>query len=1274
MAGLRSPASPLRDRLLSNSPDPVKSSILRESGMGWHSPPSAPASKEQKANSLISPLRIAKRDSPSPLRTQPSVARRSSSSYKHVRNNHLVSKSPFKSQIPTPATATPTSSRVPTAFPLQSRRVSGEKRPRPMSMHEQAEAENERPFALKRERRQSKTFQGLIEKEPVTKSPFRRQGATTPPPPPLPASTSYLSPDSRIPAPASIAVSPGRSSLVSRRLHGPRLSGTGKRERRKTVTFNEQMDVIEIDCEGELSDEALEDEDDDEDVEMDGDDPFFEPEHQGPEPDDSFDSVELSEDADNHHLVFDPDASITGIVDQMFFASTPPRESYTDIATDLQTDEGLPFDQSPPRQRSSTPETHVQSFAVFSTHSSPHSAATPTRRAPLPAPPTGYDNGLASVKEEEIVASRSEDVYTHPPLRDEPLPTDNSYIDDSIAVSQFSVEHSTVCSDDVLTPNLNRNFQKPASRPQTPETDRPHIQPDRQLPIPPSSPSFNQASPTGSPGGPRPRINREDVHRRLLRQRSFGSPIPEAKPSGDGPSSPQADEQSFNQVETELDDSHMDENQSSMVVHEEVEGEEEEEEEEEFGLLKAPQPGGKLGLDFGSKFGLGGLGLGDVAASQSSVIASSGLKHESPYQVPGTRMELGQVDVDMDMKSALDRLMDDVAGGKLEEADLSMATDEGYSFDQPSQQVLEPKLMQRAATDSIIVGGVGPGIMSRTVSGASTISIPPPLPPKDNIRSREALILEKRRELRKFEEDESDNFFNGPHLTVGRPSRRRSMSTGDVEGLKGTPLRNAGSLMDIVPSEPAADPPLTDIIEQELKKKLEKPSRTGYYIREREGTIFASSSGEISHMAGPGDVNAGRAWRTVRRPSDMNEYSKQIKEYREQEKGGKAYGKVFVKVLGVKDIHVPMPSHPTTMTCTLNNGIHFVTTPDCRFSKDGSIEQEFELIEHSKLEFTLTLKIRRDPHIISEFKALAPAAPVPPPLVAQTSSKSSGMRGFFSSSPKKPKEKLVKQPTPPQPIQRLPENLARYLKPDGTLARAFISFNDIAHRCDTRLFETTFPLIGQRSELGNKSSAMQVGEIVLQVFRLPPLPGIAPDQLPQSLEECHRGLRHINWHKVTYFEGTLTQSGGDCNSWRRRQLRIIGSNLVAFNDVTKRATATISLKKALAVEDGQESRNNAVSPSSQMTSRSSRFDEGDSLYGVERSFRLVFPEDEILFFADTDEEKTRWLEVLRALVGHIPPHPLWAELLWQRQEEALKRTQSPATQPPSQLRKPVPSA
>jgi hypothetical protein len=186
----------------------------------------------------------------------------------------------------------------------------------------------------------------------------------------------------------------------------------------------------------------------------------------------------------------------------------------------------------------------------------------------------------------------------------------------------------------------------------------------------------------------------------------------------------------------------------------------------------------------------------------------------------------------------------------------------------------------------------------------------------------------------------------------------------------------------------------------------------------------------------------------------------------------------------------------------------------------------------------LTLKIRRDPHIIAQFKALiaapvAIAAPIPPPII-QPAPKSSGMRSFFSSSPKKSsKEKIAVRPPPqqlqPQAVHQLPENLARHLKPDGTLARAFISFKDISSRCDMRLFETSYPLIGQRMEIGGKFSTQECGEIILQMFRLPPLPGIPQEQLPQSLEECHRGLRHINWHKVTYFQGTLTQNGGDCH-------------------------------------------------------------------------------------------------------------------------------------------------
>ena len=195
-------------------------------------------------------------------------------------------------------------------------------------------------------------------------------------------------------------------------------------------------------------------------------------------------------------------------------------------------------------------------------------------------------------------------------------------------------------------------------------------------------------------------------------------------------------------------------------------------------------------------------------------------------------------------------------------------------------------------------------------------------------------------------------------------------------------------------------------------------------------------------------------------------------------------------------------------------------------------------IEHTRLEFTLTLHIRRDPHIMQQIRAIQPPAMPPTPRVAPTSpSQHRGVRSFFGGTPKKPKSpKHTRAQTEPLVRYEIQENLARYMKQDGTLARAFVAFKDVARHCDTRLFETVFPLIGQRLEApgegggaGGTMVPKQIGEIVLQIFRLPPLPGIPPNQLPQSLDECHRGLRHINWHKVTYHEGVLTQLGADCS-------------------------------------------------------------------------------------------------------------------------------------------------
>ncbi|KIJ65862.1 hypothetical protein HYDPIDRAFT_129870 [Hydnomerulius pinastri MD-312] len=1486
-----STVSPLRDRLLSNSPDPVQSSILRESAQGWGK------SSPSTSSSGTTPLRIAKREGKPPF---PIVARRSSSSYKHVRNNNLVSKSPFKSQIPTPSR--PSSSSTSSIAPPAStgiRRVSGEKRPRPDSMHEQAE--NERPFAFKRERRQSKAYQGLIEKEPVTKSPFKRiSSAEEEQPPPLPPKPVPSAPPSPPPAaqqapPPARPITPSRPSLVSKRLHGPRTvdqpSLDGKRQRRKTVTFDERCDVLEFDRDEEEEEEHpffSSDEDDYGEAEQrdhaeaagndfsqgqDNSTPRNEAE------DGSFESIQLG----------DADQSITGIVDAMMqsvsahapglgMPSTPSR--HPSLPTDMQTEGGVPYGRSHhaerARRRASVSSPAISGIPGFPFHSPEQptegSPSTPPRTAessmdisPSSEVPLGRSTHAERAREDHGPDELEEDVNMMPPSpspakkvtrsehsnRDSLIPRfelqpprnesspkgghsnlspadpfsvprvkDELHIgelsftsfDDpaNLSIGQSEVSLSNLDLEAELqkvlrgdqpgqrdgVPKLsdliprNSSFSTSTPPPLTPplsfagvssgssyasahelssERDgspTPHIpSAPRMSPIPvPASPVVapRSASPSGvtlrrssgSPTGfnmrrrsdsplnlpsrlaagspalrsaspnvrtasplreaasaqelqgsraPRLRISREDVQMRLIRKRSTESPL--ASPATGSPAPV---------VSTSTPEEKAEEEEHSDEEHDELARDMEKEKDRrldnmsvmtdisaEFATIQTAE---KRTLNAANLSAEGGIAMSREENATHDGIApltSSTTEPAQPRPTParpqssfgmletsfdvsgslgfGMRDSMGSVQLG-EMRSALDRLMDDVKGssgsstkkpssrprvesvtegikagqfdgrpdtsGTAGDESMRTETDMDFSLDEfRGVPVVHPPRaapipMQRAATDSAVY--TGPEFRS-------PVDEQPASPTKDAIKSREDLILEKRREARRREEDESLGYYTPPRAasrapSTGRPSRRRSRSTGDAGALTKGDL-----LLDIGISETEEDL-LADSISKELRK-LDPERREGKYrVREHEA-IFASADAEqASHISLAGDINGGKAWKAVRRPSDMNEYAKQIREYRSQEKPGKVHGKVFVRVLGIRGLNVPIPQQATALTCTLNNGIHFVTTPETRLSRDSRIDQEFELIEHNKLEFTLTLKIRRDPHIAAQFKALAPPpAPAPQPVAAPPKPKS-GMFSFLSSSPKKPAARA----TPPPPVlpPKIPDNLARYMKQDGTLARAFISFKDVASRCDTRLFETSFPLIGQRAEASGGATTMELGEIVLQLFRLPSLPGVLSNQLPQSLDECLRGLRHVAWHKVTYFEGTLTQNGGDCMTWRRRKLRVTGANLVAFNDVTKKATATINLKKAIAVEDSQDTRSGALSPAGRYR------DDYDSLCSVERSFRLIFPGDqEIFFFADSDEEKARWLEVLRALVGHIPPNPLWAELIWQRQQEMAKQSQ-----------------
>ena len=376
-----------------------------------------------------------------------------------------------------------------------------------------------------------------------------------------------------------------------------------------------------------------------------------------------------------------------------------------------------------------------------------------------------------------------------------------------------------------------------------------------------SSPA-RSASPMVTASSSRERISREEVQRRLLNQRNqspasdevlrssspcTGSPafqikIGETVPVNDE----KLDGQEF--LEGDKDKDRM----SVLTTQTDISTESaivERVEKRTIGLTALTVPGrvsdqdfGMLGagqFDFGSKFSLGGLGISasDAPVSVSSLdnqnlrAANPGSSRPSSTDSPSVR--LGNVDVDMDMKSALDRLMDDVAGAGAR-VDDSIATEEcDDSFDQSQSRnddhdfamdFSRPRVMERAATDSVLLQkSEADGIISRNVSGASNASLPPPpVPAKDNIRQREQIILEKRREARRLEEECMDEFDSTQkRLGVGRPSRRRSMSTGDAETLGGGAKKRGDVLLEKV----GLDDPLGDSIERELRKLVEPPKK-----------------------------------------------------------------------------------------------------------------------------------------------------------------------------------------------------------------------------------------------------------------------------------------------------------------------------------------------------------------------------------------------------------------------------------------------------------------
>ena len=255
--------------------------------------------------------------------------------------------------------------------------------------------------------------------------------------------------------------------------------------------------------------------------------------------------------------------------------------------------------------------------------------------------------------------------------------------------------------------------------------------------------------------------------------------------------------------------------------------------------------------------------------------------------------------------------------------------------------------------------------------------------------------------------------------------------------------------------------------------------------------------------------------------------------------------------------------------------------------------------------------------------------------------------GFLSGSTNSRAATPLPAPAPPK------ETIAKYLIDDKspTIGKTHIAFAPIAKNCQAKVLEMRYPVFAMfKSDqsqarargsshqptqvVGEETQRPMIGKITLQIFRLPPLPGLSPDEMPQCIDEALRGMRHHAWHEHEYHEGILTQDGGDCSvsymhHWtdmncadlqhpKRRLFKLIGGSLVAINEVTKKQVTSIDLRKAVQIIDLNDSKQASTS---QRRKRGS--DEGLPIR--ERSFMVEFDDGEgITFSSDKDEDKVLW--------------------------------------------------
>ena len=263
-------------------------------------------------------------------------------------------------------------------------------------------------------------------------------------------------------------------------------------------------------------------------------------------------------------------------------------------------------------------------------------------------------------------------------------------------------------------------------------------------------------------------------------------------------------------------------------------------------------------------------------------------------------------------------------------------------------------------------------------------------------------------------------------------------------------------------------------------------------------------------------------------------------------------GRLFVKVIGVKDLDLPLPRNERTwFALTLDNGVHCVTTAWLELGRNAPIGQEFELVVPSDLEFQLTLNAKL---------TRPPPRKEPAPSVTRTPKPKQSTLSRVFASPRKRKEleakmKAEEEETSRKAQQELAAKRASQmptawdlLSPlagdDGAFGRSYVCLKDHEQRCYGRPYIVDVTCFnewataddGGLSSVKSKTGSIErrrrapykVGKLELQLLFVPKPRGAKEEDMPKSMNSCIRAMKEAEETRGRSFEGFLSQQGGDC--------------------------------------------------------------------------------------------------------------------------------------------------